>query len=117
MSAARERLIVLTTPSDAVGYRLAGVAVLDAADAGAATGILTHLLDSSEEHGIIAIHRPYLEAAGPALRARTDAGTTPLVVELPSAAEGDAGDRRARLRALLARAVGYEITFEPGGSG
>lgn len=116
MSGTRERLVVLTTPAAAAGYRLAGVTVLVAEDADAGSMALERLLDAGQEGGVVAVHRAFLEAAGPALRGRADAGTTPLVVELPSRARGDAGDRRTRLQALLARAVGYEISFEPRGS-
>lgn len=110
----RERLLVLATPEQAPGYRLAGVAVEVADDAEAALGRLEQLLREGTEGGIIAVPGRYLRAAGGELRERIDAVAVPLVIELPDGRTGDAGTRQARLRALLARAVGYEMTFEPG---
>ena len=114
MSGARERLLVLAEPEQAPGYRLAGVAVEVAGDAQAAIDRLEQLLAAGIEGGVIAVPRRYLRAAGPELRQRLEAAAVPLVIELPDGDGGDAGTRQARLRTLLARAVGYEITFEPG---
>ena len=110
----RERLLVLAAPEQAPGYRLAGVAVEVADDAAAAVGRLERLLSEGGEGGVIAVPGSYLEAAGADLRERVEATAVPLVIELPDGRTEAAGSRQARLRALLARAVGYEITFEPG---
>ena len=111
---ARERLLVLATPEQAPGYRLAGVAVESVVDAQSALGRLEQVLAEGTEGGVIAVPGRYLRAARGELRARIDAAAVPLVIELPDERSGDAGTRQARLRALLARAVGYEMTFEPG---
>lgn len=111
---ARERLLVLAGPEQAPGYRLAGVAVEAAEDAAAAVGRLEQLLAEGSEGGVIAVPGRYLQAAGAELRERIEAAAIPLVIELPDGRAEGAGTRQARLRALLARAVGYEITFEPG---
>jgi vacuolar-type H+-ATPase subunit F/Vma7 len=111
---ARERLLVLATPEQAPGYRLAGVAVEAVDDADSALARLEQLLAEGTEGGVIAVPGRYLRAARGALRERIAAAAVPLVIELPDERRGDAGTRQARLRALLARAVGYEMTFEPG---
>jgi vacuolar-type H+-ATPase subunit F/Vma7 len=114
---ARDRLLVLTDSHQAPGYRLAGVAVEVADDARAAIDRLTQILANGSEGGVIAVPRRYLEDAGPELEQRAEAAAVPLIIELPESGAKDAGSRQARLRALLARAVGYEITFEPAASG
>jgi vacuolar-type H+-ATPase subunit F/Vma7 len=111
---ARERLLVLAPPEQAPGYRLAGVAVEVADDAHTAIERLERLLADGSEAGVIGVPARYLQTAGTELRRRVEAAAIPLVVELPDGRAGDAGTRQARLRALLARAVGYDITFEPG---
>ena len=104
------RLIVLTTPELAVGYRLAGVATVEVASPAEAEAQLEELLDS--ENGVIAIHAPYFHALGRTLRRRLDALRTPLVVPLPAGLTDDQAEaRRERLLRMLRQAVGYEITF------
>ena len=109
------RLLVLTTPELAAGYRLAGVAtdavetVEDAAEA------LRDLLLSGAEHGIVAVHEPHLEALDPDLRRRVDASEDPLVVSLPAGEVGTGtSERRARLLRMLSQAVGFRMSFRPG---
>lgn len=109
-----ERLIVITTPEIADGYRLGGATTLAVEDAVAAQVTLTSLLD--EEQGLIAVHEPWLSAFDPALRRKIECLRRPLVVALPAGGHDDASEKHgARLRSLLEQAVGYEITF--GGEG
>jgi vacuolar-type H+-ATPase subunit F/Vma7 len=104
------RLVVLTTPELADGYRLAGVAVCEVASAAEAAERLEELLE--REHGVIALHAPYFHALARPLRRRLDALRAPLVVALPAGTTPEeAEDRRERLLKLLRQAVGYEITF------
>ncbi len=105
------RLLVLTTPELAAGYRLAGVAAVEVASPAEAATRLEELLE--REDGVIAVHAPYFHAlaaaaAAAARRARAPrswwrfpAGTTTEQAE----------DRRERLLQMLRQAVGYEITF------
>jgi vacuolar-type H+-ATPase subunit F/Vma7 len=104
------RLLVLTTPELAAGYRLAGVAVLAVTSSADAATRLEQLLDHHD--GVIAVHAPYFHAFGRSLRRRLDALRAPLVVPLPAGTTDDeASDRRQRLLQMLRQAVGYEITF------
>ncbi len=104
------RLVVVTTPALADGYRLAGVAVYEVASPADAAARLEDLLES--EHGVIALHAPFFHALARPLRRRLDALRTPLVVALPAGATPEeAEDRRERLLKLLHQAVGFEITF------
>lgn len=111
------RLLVLTIDELADGYRLAGadtIAVADAADAGAR---LAALLDTSAEHGVIAVHEPFYTQLDSALRRRAEQTLPPLVVALPAGEHAPAGaGRRERMLQMLWQAVGYEITFDTEGS-
>jgi len=109
------RLLVLTTPELATGYRLSGVATATVPTARDAAQLLGELLGSGTERGIVAVHEPHLEALEPELRRRVEASEHPLVVALP-AGEVQAGpsERRARLLAMLAQTVGFRMSFRPG---
>jgi len=108
-----ERLIVITTPESADGYRLGGATTLAVEDAVAAQATLVSLLD--KEQGLVAVHEPWLSAFDPALRRKIECLRRPLVVALPAGGHDDSENHGARLRSLLEQAVGYEITF--GGEG
>jgi vacuolar-type H+-ATPase subunit F/Vma7 len=104
------RLLVLTTPQLAAGYRLAGVTTLEIGSSAEAAVRLEVLVEN--EDGVIAVHAPYFEALDRPLRQRLDALRAPLVVALPAGTPADeAQDRRERLLQMLRQAVGYEITF------
>ena len=109
------RLLVLTTPELAPGYRLAGAAAFEVTSPEEASSRLEELL--LHELGVIAVHEPYFHALDRTLRTRLDALRAPLVVPLPAGASAEgAGDRRERLLKMLWQAVGYNITFDSEGS-
>ena len=104
------RLLVLTTPDLAAGYRLGGVAAIEVASTAEAAARLEELL--GREDGVIAVHAPFFHAFGRPLRRRLDALRAPLVVALPAGAtRAETEDRREQLLQLLRQAVGYGITF------
>jgi vacuolar-type H+-ATPase subunit F/Vma7 len=104
------RLLVLTTRELAAGYRLAGVAAVEAASPAEAAAQLEALVH--HEDGVIAVHAPYFDALDRPLRRRLDALHAPLVVALPAGMTVEqAQDRREQLLEILRQAVGYEITF------
>jgi vacuolar-type H+-ATPase subunit F/Vma7 len=104
------RLLVMTTPELATGYRLAGVATVEVGSADEAATRLESLV--AHEDGVVAVHAPYLRALPRPLRQRLETLRVPLVVALPAGtAVGKGQGRRERLLAMLRQAVGYEITF------
>lgn len=109
------RLLVLTTPELAAGYRLAGVATAAVETVEDAAEMLRDLLRSGAERGIVAVHEPHLEALDPDLRRLVDASEDPLVVSLPAGeVETGTSERRARLLRMLSQAVGFRMSFRPG---
>lgn len=110
------RLVVLTTPDLAPGYRLAGVRVIPVSSAEEAAAEVLPLADERGERGVIALHEPFHAALDRQLRRRLDESTEPLVVPLPAGEPGSGdGGRRERLLQMLWQAVGYEITFDAEG--
>lgn len=108
------RLIVITTPDLAPGFRLAGVTTLPAESPEAVAGLLTRLVDVERESGVIGVHEPFLAALDQRLRRRLDDLVEPIVVAIPAGDQDRIGWRRGRLADMLERAVGQEMTFRPG---
>ena len=111
------QLTVIVPPELADGYRLAGVHTEPAGTIAAAAEALSRLLARRGPPGVVAVHAPYLRELGGRWQDRLDQPDRALVVALP---EGRAGTDPAHAgespQELLARAVGYELTFDPLGS-
>jgi vacuolar-type H+-ATPase subunit F/Vma7 len=109
------QVTVIVPPELAAGYRLAGVHTETAASAAAAGQVLDRLLAGGDHPGVIAMHAPFLQGLGERWQARPGGF---LVTALPGGEAGADGPAPAgeSLRELLARAVGYEFTFDPEGS-
>lgn len=105
------RLVVVTAPEQAAGFRLAGATTEVAGSVAEALAIIQELVEGGEG-GVIAVHEPFLKEMDPRMRRRLEGLTNPVVVALPTgvAVEGE-NKRRARLTQALRRAVGFRITF------
>ena len=113
-----QQVTVIVPPELAAGYRLAGVHTETAADAAAAGQVLDRLLAARDHPGVIAMHAPFLRGLGERWQRRLAQPAGFLVTALPGGEARDGGPAPAgeSLRELLARAVGYEFTFDPEGS-
>jgi vacuolar-type H+-ATPase subunit F/Vma7 len=110
----RPQLTVIAPASLGVGYRLAGVRTEDADTAVAAGAALDRLLAAHDRPGVIAVYPPYLRELDSGWHHRLAALDGALVVPLPEGAvEGTPAPGGESLRDLLARAIGYEFTFDP----
>jgi V/A-type H+-transporting ATPase subunit F len=104
------RLIVMTDPETALGFRLAGADVVPVEDdATARAQLLEQLRDPTA--GMIAVQARLIERLDDGLRRRIAASTRPVVVSLPTGDQGAAGSRSGQLAALLRSAIGFDITF------
>jgi V/A-type H+/Na+-transporting ATPase subunit F len=108
------KLAVITEPSLAAGFSLAGVDVYGAPSPAEAKRILLALM-SEPEVGIIAIHAGYLSALDEATRRRASESAKPVVVAVPSGVPTEGGERLSHAIAeMIRRAIGFRITFRGG---
>jgi len=105
------RLTVITNPTLAPGFRLAGVEVIAVESHASAHTALVRLLDEGDA-GIIAIDEPFLSALDYATARRIEEMVKPVVVSLPVGADVLPEQRRSRqIAELIRRAIGIRITF------
>ncbi len=105
------KLTVITNPSLAPGFRLAGVDVVIAENGTSARDVLSRLIDEGEA-GIIALDAPYFSALDPATAHRIEELVKPVVVSLPIGTETLPEQRRSRqIAELIRRAIGIRMTF------
>jgi vacuolar-type H+-ATPase subunit F/Vma7 len=105
------KLTVITNPTLAPGFRLAGVEVIAAEDSARARQALIQLIDEGEA-GIIAIDTPYLTALDYATARRIEEMVKPVVVSLPMGGPVLPEQRRSRqIAELIRRAIGIRMTF------
>lgn len=108
------KLIVLTDPDNADGFRLAGVQVDVVESEDQVRERLNRLLDD-ESSGIIAVNEHLMTMIDERTQKKIDSIYRPLVVSLPlreKLAIGD--DHRAYLARLIRRAIGFDITLRRG---
>jgi vacuolar-type H+-ATPase subunit F/Vma7 len=109
------KLTVITHPTLAPGFRLAGVEVIAAENREAANTALVRLLDEGDA-GIIAIDAPYYSVLDYATARRIEEMVRPVVVSLPVGADVLPEQRRSRqIAELIRRAIGIRITFREEG--
>lgn len=108
------KLIVLTDPDNADGFRLAGVDVQVIDHPDRIRERLNELLDD-EDSGIIAVNEQLMAAVDERTQKKIDSIYRPLVISLPikeTLAFGE--DHRAYLARLIRRAIGFDITLRRG---
>jgi vacuolar-type H+-ATPase subunit F/Vma7 len=104
-------LTVVTPPELAAGFRLAGAGVCSVTDGTQAATAVRELI-AQGEGGVIGVYEPFFLQFDPGLRERLEQSVVPVVIAVPSGFGTEEGvARRARIAALLSRAVGYHITF------
>lgn len=102
--------VIVTTPELAAGYELAGATTL-AVDSGEAANRAVAELVARPDTAVVGVHEPFLAALDPVVRRLLDERPLPVVVALPSGVLRGALARRARLSAMLQRAIGHRIRF------
>lgn len=108
--------MVVVVPSELdTGFRLAGVEVVGVGNGEEAVVSLRDLV-SAGERALIAVYEPFMSAMSERERESFEASLAPVVLPLPAGLEAyDVESHRARISAMLSRAVGYHITFGEGG--
>jgi vacuolar-type H+-ATPase subunit F/Vma7 len=106
--------LVVATPATATGFRLGGARTVTAADADQTIAAVTHEIADGRA-AVIAVHGALWSIVAPSVRATWTKQTSPLILSLPDEDGDVSAAKDAALRDLLARAIGYQITFTPGG--
>jgi V/A-type H+-transporting ATPase subunit F len=106
------RLIVITDPDTALGFRLAGVEVEEAptpADGGAS--LQSHL--RTREKGIVVYNEEYAAMLPEKTRLALEDSLAPVFFAIPVAQAGRAAEPREQyLARLLRRAIGYQLKIK-----
>jgi V/A-type H+-transporting ATPase subunit F len=108
------KLIVLTDPETADGFRLAGVDVYAVGSNEEARSVLSGLVDD-DTSGIIAVNEKMMAGIDERLQRKIDSIYRPIVISLPIREHLEIGeDHRAYLSRLIRRAIGFDITLRRG---
>lgn len=107
-------LVVVTTPATAVGFRLGGARTVVAVGADEVVAAV-RAASAGGTAAVIAVHGALWSLIPPPIREAWTRQAAPLVLSLPDEDGDVASARDAALRELLARAIGYRITFTPAG--
>lgn len=108
------KLVVLTDPDTADGFRLAGVDVYEAETGEQARRTLAQLVDD-DESGIIAVTEAMMGMIDERLQKKIDSIYRPIVISLPITETLRVGEERgAYLSRLIRRAIGFDITLRRG---
>ncbi len=108
------KLIILTDPDNADGFRLAGVDVVEAESPEEARKKLSQLVND-DTSGIIGINEAMMDAIDERLQQKIDSIYRPIVIPLPIRETLHIEeDHRAYLSRLIRRAVGFDITLRRG---
>lgn len=106
-----EGLVVVVPSELEAGFRLAGVETVVADGTEEALDRLEEVL-AGRPRGVVAVYEPYLDQLPLDRLGDLSARMEPVVVPLPAGLEArDEESHRARISAMLSRAVGYHITF------
>ncbi|MEW6568955.1 MAG: hypothetical protein AB1449_12475 [Chloroflexota bacterium] len=105
------RLLVVTRPSLAAGFRLAGVEVHGAGDVETAQELIGGWLDAGEE-GLLAIDDGLLARMDPAFRKRLQAAEHLPYLAIPGGEPlGPEASRRHQIGEMIRRAIGFHVIF------
>ena len=105
------RVAIVAPPELTTGFRLAGAVTHAAHDKHEAAEVVLEVMSQGEQ-GVIGVYEPYYTGFDRGLRDRLEQSVIPVVIAVPSGfGTEEFPTRRARIAALLRRAVGYHITF------
>jgi V/A-type H+-transporting ATPase subunit F len=103
------RVVALTDPETAMGFRLAGIDTLVVREADEIGRILSELLEKKEP-GVVIFDEDYLKILPERLQRRVEDSLKPIFVPVPHIKSWREGEKREEyLARLLRRAIGYQI--------
>lgn len=103
------KLVILTDPESAIGFRLAGVDVVEALTPEDAKKSLINLIND-DTAGIVAVNEDFMNAVDARTKEKIDKIYRPIVVPIPAVKKMElTPERREYLAGLIRRAVGFDI--------
>lgn len=102
------RLVVVTSPSLADGFRLAGCATVVAAEGATASDALRELAATADV-GLLLVTADLWTSVGERLRGQLERLARPVVMPIPAGVVSDGRVRAQLLGEMLQRAIGYRI--------
>lgn len=106
------RLIVITDPDTALGFRLAGIEATEVAGADEAAGRLLALL-RTKEAAIVVYNEEYRSAIPEPYQTAMEQCVAPIFFAVPVARAGRISERREEyLARLLRRTIGYQLKIK-----
>lgn len=106
-----KELVVIASPGVSVGFELAGVSVLEAADGLEATRQLDRLLDN-EDAGVVMIDEPLYEALPDEMRRNLQRSAVPVVIPVPGPDWTKESTAHEYIVDILRRAIGYRVRLQ-----
>lgn len=100
------KFVVLTDPDTAIGFRLAGVDVVEARSPEDARSMINSL-SAKEDTGILAVNEDFLAAMDEKFMDKIEKMRRPIIIPVPSRAKGV--DRKSYIERLLRKAIGYNV--------
>lgn len=97
---------IVTDPSSAAGYRLAGVDVIEVKGPDEAKKVIPPLLNA-DDTGIIGISEDFMSLLDRDLLATIESTYRPIIIPIPSTSKGVPSG--SYIERLLRRAIGYNI--------
>lgn len=103
------RLVIITDPEVAHGFRLASVEVFEASEWSKAKALLTDFIND-DSVGIVGIDEDLLDQIDERLQDRINKIYKPVVIPIPSKKTVELSDTRtAYVQSIIKRAVGFDI--------
>jgi V/A-type H+-transporting ATPase subunit F len=102
------KIVVVTDPDSAPGFRLAGADVLEASSLDEARTIIAPLI-YKDDTGIVAISEDLMPALDEKMQEKIGKTYRPIIIPIPSRIKGI--ERTSYIERMLQRAIGYNIVI------
>ena len=102
------KIVVVTDPDSAPGFRLAGADVIEASSLDEARKIIPPLI-YNDDTGIVAISEDLMPALDEKMQEKIGKTYRPIIIPIPSRIKGL--ERTSYIERMLQRAIGYNIVI------